>query len=83
LEVEKLERPPYDFAEQLRAAGCDGQTVRLIGRCLAHPDRRFADACALEDALAERLPPDEDWQVPADGFDVRQLAREYLLSLSR
>jgi serine/threonine protein kinase len=84
LEVERLERPPYDFAEQLRLAGSEKPTIRMIGRCLAHPDRRFADACALEDALSVAgPPPDEDWQVPADGFDVRPLARAYFASLSR
>jgi tRNA A-37 threonylcarbamoyl transferase component Bud32 len=83
LEVERLERPPYDFAEQLRLAGSEKLTGRLISRCLAHPDRRFADACALEDALVGSVPPDEDWQVPADGFDVRPLARAYFASLSR
>jgi serine/threonine protein kinase len=83
LVVEQLERPPYDFAERLKQAGADGPTVRLIGRCLAHPDRRFNDAVALVDALDGTLPPDEDWEPPADGFDVRELARGYLASRSR
>src|SRR5437879_6153772 len=83
LEVERLERPPYDFVEQLQQKNVHGPTIRLIGRCLAHPERRFADACALEDALHQILPPDEDWVVPEGCFDVRDLAREYLSSLAR
>lgn len=73
--VERLERPPYDYPEQLQRAGADSYTVRLIGRCLAHPDRRFADAGDLEMALVD-LPPIEN--VPAGAWDVQYLAREYL-----
>jgi serine/threonine protein kinase len=79
--VERLERPPYDFAEQLQAAGADSHTVRLIARCLANPQRRFPDACAVETAFVE-LPP-EPWNAPKDCIDVGPLAREYLASLSR
>jgi serine/threonine protein kinase len=74
--VERVERPPYDFAAQLRREAVDTQTIRLIERCLARPDDRFKDGCELYDEL-EALPPDT-WEVPEDGFDVRHLAREYL-----
>jgi hypothetical protein len=73
--VERLERPPYDYPEQLQQAGADSHTVRLISRCLAHPDRRFADACELEAALGDLLPIQP---VPEGSFDVQYLAREYL-----
>jgi hypothetical protein len=73
--VERLERPPYDYPEQLQQAGADSHTIRLISRCLAHPDRRFADAGELEQALGD-LPPTR--QVPAGEFDVQYLARQYL-----
>jgi hypothetical protein len=33
--VERLERPPYDYPEQLQQAGADSHTIRLISRCLA------------------------------------------------
>jgi len=78
-----LERPPYDFADQLRQKGLHAHAVRLIRRCLAHPERRFTDACALEDALKGVLPPDTPWEVPEGCFDVSHLAREYLCSLAR
>jgi hypothetical protein len=83
LEVERLERPPYDFAEQLQQKGLHAHTVRLISRCLAHPRHRFTDACALEDALKGVVPDDTAWKVPEGCFDVRDLAREYLCSLTR
>jgi serine/threonine protein kinase len=83
LEMERLERPPYDFADQLRQKGLHAHTIRLISRCLAHPERRFTDACALEDALKGVLPPETPWEVPEGCFDVSGLAREYLCSLAR
>ena len=73
--VERLERPPYDFAEQLQQVGAASHTIRLISRCLAHPQRRCADACELESAMLD-LPPIQ--QVPVGCFDVQYLAREYL-----
>jgi hypothetical protein len=73
--VERLERPPYDYPEQLQQAGADSHTIRLISRCLAHPDRRFADAGELEAAMVD-LPPIQ--KVVAGDFDVQYLAREYL-----
>ncbi|MGH7169790.1 MAG: serine/threonine-protein kinase, partial [Gemmataceae bacterium] len=76
----KIERPSYDFAERLRGEGADSRTVRLLSRCLAHPERRFPDAVELLEAL-ERNEPGE-WIVPEDCFDVGPLAREYLESLS-
>jgi hypothetical protein len=78
----RIERPPYDFAERLHAAGADSRTVRLLARCLAHPARRFRDAGELSAALEEDAPP-ADWAVPEGCFDVGPLAREYLESLAR
>jgi serine/threonine protein kinase len=75
--VGRLERPPYDFADQLRERLVDSQTIRVIERCLAQPERRFKDAAELELAL-ESVPPVPDWSVPADCFDVQHLAREFL-----
>lgn len=75
----KIERPSYDFAERLRDEGADSRTVKLLSRCLAHPERRFPDAVELVEAL-ERSDPGE-WTIPADCFDVGPLAREYLGSL--
>jgi serine/threonine protein kinase len=79
--VERLERPPYDFAERLREHLVDSRTIRVIERCMAHPARRFKDAGELEQALDE-IPPVPDWSVPADCFDVQHLGREYLASKS-
>jgi serine/threonine protein kinase len=76
----RIERPSYDFAELLRRKGADSRTVKLLSRCLAHPDRRFPDGVELLDAL-ERNDPGE-WIVPEGCFDVGPLAREYLESLS-
>src|SRR5208283_1559255 len=33
--VNRIERPPYDFAEELRLAAADSHTIKLIERCLA------------------------------------------------
>lgn len=76
--VNRLERPPYDFADRLREHLVDSQTIRVIERCLAQPNRRFHDANELEDAF-ESIPLSADWNpVPADCFDVQYLVREYL-----
>jgi serine/threonine-protein kinase len=79
--VNKLERPPYDFADRLRIQLVDSQTIRVIERCLAQPQRRFANALELEEAL-DAMPPVPDWDVPSDCFDVQHVAREYLASKS-
>lgn len=75
--AEKVERPPYDFADLLADAGHDGHTIRLLSRCLARPERRFASAAELDEAFGEvglpQWPP-----VPARCFDVSQIVREYL-----
>jgi serine/threonine protein kinase len=76
----RLERPPYDFAEQMRDIGADSGTVKLIARCLAQPQRRFKDAQELADALSEaELPP--EWTPPSGLFDVQHLVREYLAAM--
>jgi serine/threonine protein kinase len=77
--VNRLERPPYDFADRLRAHLVDSQTIRVIERCLAQPKRRFADAFELEEAF-DAIPPVPEWVVPPHCFDVQHLAREYLAS---
>jgi hypothetical protein len=80
--VNRLERPPYDFAERLREHLADSQTIRVIERCFAQPNRRFADANELEEAF-EAIPPVPDWSpVPPDCLDVQYLAREYLANNS-
>lgn len=80
----RLERPPYDFADRLAEADVDSRTVRLVARCLAHPDRRYADAGSLLVELeAAAAPGPGDWEVPADGFEVGAVAREYVNSLTR
>jgi serine/threonine protein kinase len=77
--VDRLERPPYDFADRLRAHLVDSQTIRVIERCLAQPDRRFKNASELEDNMP---PPIPIWSPPLDCFDVQHLGREYLASKS-
>jgi serine/threonine protein kinase len=77
--VNKLERPPYDFADRLRAHLADSQTIRVIERCLAQPARRFADALELQEAF-DSIPDVPDWEIPPGCFDVQHLAREYLAS---
>jgi serine/threonine protein kinase len=80
LVVNRLERPPYDFEEVLRTASQDTHTVRLISRCLAHPDRRFANAGELEVAMSSadlpRWPP-----VPDGCYDVSHVVREYFATI--
>jgi serine/threonine protein kinase len=75
--VERLERPPYDYPEQLQQVGADSGTIRLISRCLAAPHRRFSDATELESELETTiLPPIQ--KVSPGKFDVQYLVREYL-----
>ena len=59
------------------SVGIDIRTVRMVSRCLAHPDRRYSSACELLDELDVEAPP-EDWKVPDGCFDVGPLAREYI-----
>jgi len=74
--VERLERPPYDFANVLRQAGHDAQTIDVISRCLAGPANRFKNAVALADAMTGFDLP--HWTVPDGQFDVQYLAKEYI-----
>jgi len=80
LVVNRLERPPYDFEEVLRVCGQDTHTVRLISRCLAHPDWRFANAGELDEAMSSadlpRWPP-----VPDGCFDISNIVREYIATV--
>jgi serine/threonine protein kinase len=82
LEMNAIERPPYDFAERLRARGLDSHTIGLIERCLAHPDRRFVDARAVKEALTDAILSDPE-PCPPGQLDVQYLAREYLATFSR
>jgi serine/threonine protein kinase len=81
LSVAAIERPPYDFAERLRSKGIDSQTIALIERCLAHPDRRFIDAREVQSGLRDAIP--EVAECPPGLPDVQHLAREYLAAMSR
>ncbi len=77
--VEKLERPPYDFADELRHKGADSHTIALISRCLGRPENRFRDAGELVEKLDfVGLPL---WDVPPGALDVQYLFREYHASL--
>lgn len=80
LVINRLERPPYDFEEILRSAGQDTHSVRLISRCLAHPNRRFTTAAELEEAMSSadlpRWPP-----VPGGCYDVSHVVREYVATI--
>jgi hypothetical protein len=80
--VERLERPPYDFADRLRdeGQGLDSHTIQIISRCLAGPERRFKDAREVLQAI-EYLPITVE--LPAGCFDVGLLAREYLAAQAR
>jgi hypothetical protein len=74
--VERLERPPYDFAEELHRHDQDTHVIRLISRCLGQPNHRFQDACELSQELEETaIAP---WPVPGGLLDVQYLVREYL-----
>ncbi|MDB5306094.1 MAG: serine/threonine protein kinase [Gemmataceae bacterium] len=75
----ELVRPPYDFVERLTAAGVDSRTVKMVSRCLAHPDRRYPSACELYNELDVESPPGPgEWIVPKGCFDVGGMAREYI-----
>jgi serine/threonine protein kinase len=80
--VGSIERPPYDFAGQLRAKGVDPRTIELIERCLAHPVRRYPNAVSLEFDLG-KVSDIPDIQEPKPGeLDVQHLIRDYLFSMS-
>jgi serine/threonine protein kinase len=79
--VNRLERPPYDFADRLRQADADALTVRLVARCLAHPEGRFTDAGELLDALNAVIP--DEWTPPEGCLDVGRLAADYLNAQAR
>jgi len=79
--VGAIERPPYDFTERLRSKDVDSHTVDLICRCLARPERRFADAGAVQAALTDVVPPPKP--CPPGEPDVQHLAREYLAVMAR
>lgn len=81
LAVGTIERPPYDFAERLKAKGVDSHTIGLIERCVAHPDRRFKDAQEIEARLDDGVPSLVTYR-PGEP-DVQHLAREYLATLAR
>jgi len=75
----ELVRPPYDFVERLAGAGVDSRTIKLVSRCLAHPDRRYSSACELYNDLDVDAPPGPgEWAVPQGCFDVAGMAREYI-----
>jgi serine/threonine protein kinase len=80
--INKIERPPYDFAEQLRSKGVDARTLHLLTRCLAQPERRFRDAFEVLKELEQEVAP-VVWDVPEGCFDVGPLAREYVANLAR
>ncbi len=73
--VERLERPPYDFADELATVGADSGTINMITRCLAGPKHRFRDAGGLQESLDVIGLP--EWEVPSGMIDVQQLFREY------
>lgn len=75
--VGAIERPPYDFAARLAARGADAHTIRLVERCLAHPDRRYEHAGKVLEAIAGNEIPDIG-PCPPGTPDVQHLAREYL-----
>jgi serine/threonine protein kinase len=80
--VGAIERPPYDFTGRLKLEGADPRTIELIERCLAHPDRRYPNAVALEVDLEGviDIPP---LKPPTAGVpDVQHLVRDYLFSIS-
>ena len=74
-----IERPSYDFARRLADRGADSHTIRLIERCLAHPDRRYKNARDLLDVLeGGEVPP--IIPCPPGIPDVQHIAREFLAS---
>jgi hypothetical protein len=75
----ELVRPPYDFVEQLSARAVDARTIRMVSRCLAHPERRYPTAGELYAELDVDAPPGPgEWSVPKGCFDVAGVAREYI-----
>jgi serine/threonine protein kinase len=75
----ELVRPPYDFVERLTVGGVDSRTIKIVSRCLAHPDRRYPSACELYNELDVETPPGHgEWAVPRGCFDVAGIAREYI-----
>lgn len=76
----ELVRPPYDFVDRLAAtAGVDSRSIKMVSRCLAHPDRRYPSACELYSDLDTDTPPGPgEWAVPKGCFDVAGIAREYI-----
>lgn len=75
--VERLERPPYDFAQVLRQIGQDAHTIDVISRCLAGPGNRLKNAVELAEAMTDFELP--EWKVPQGQFDVQYLAKEYIM----
>ena len=75
LQVERLERPPYDFADVLRDHGADSSVIKFITRCLARPEARYKDAGELQGSLEFIGLP--DWKVPQGRIDIQQLFKEY------
>lgn len=78
--AEAMERPPYNFAERLADLGIEDRTIAQIGRCLAHPDRRYKDARELEDDLemTEMVQLPQWPPTPKGLFDVSHLVRDYI-----
>jgi serine/threonine protein kinase len=75
----ELVRPPYDYADRLAALGVDGRTVKMLSRCLAHPESRYRSASELFDELDVETPPGPgEWAVPQGCLDVAGIARAYL-----
>jgi len=79
--VESLDHPPYNFEDRLRKQGVDSYTIRLISRCLAHPEDRFRDACELKEAIDSLLP--EPTLPPPGQPDVQHLVLEFLATLAQ
>lgn len=75
LQVERLERPPYDFADVLRSHGADSSIIKLITGCLARPETRYKNAGELQSSLEFIGLP--EWEVPAGWIDIQQLFKEY------
>jgi len=76
----ELVRPPYDFVDRLAdTARVDSRSIKMVSRCLAHPDRRYPSACELYGDLDTDTPPGPgEWAVPKGCFDVASIAREYI-----
>ena len=75
--VGAIERPSYDFAARLADRGADAHTIRLVERCLAHPDRRYKDAREVLDKIEGVEIPEPKPPIPGVP-DVQHIAREYL-----